>query len=34
MYQLGGGFTNYLLDENGIILAKDISAKDILAYLN
>ena len=31
-YQLKGGFTNYLLDENGIILAKDLSAKELSAY--
>ncbi len=33
-YQLDGGFTNYLLDENGMIVAKDISAKELIAYLN
>ncbi|HIZ34085.1 MAG TPA: TlpA family protein disulfide reductase [Candidatus Bacteroides merdigallinarum] len=33
-YQLGGGFANYLLDENGLIVAKDISAKELIAYLN
>ena len=33
-YQLEEGFSNYLLDENGVIIAKNISAKDIPAYLN
>ncbi|KAA6311740.1 Thiol-disulfide oxidoreductase ResA, partial [termite gut metagenome] len=28
-YHLKFGFTNYLLNEDGIILAKDISAKDL-----
>lgn len=33
-YQLGQGFINYLLDENGVILAKNISANELSAYLN
>ena len=33
-YRLGRGFTNYLLDENGVIIAKNISAADLSAYLN
>ena len=28
------GFTNYLLDENGVIIAKNISAAELSAYLN
>ena len=33
-YRLGRGFTNYLLDENGVISAKNISAAELSAYLN
>ena len=33
-YRLGRGFTNYLLDENGVIIAKIISAAELSAYLN
>ena len=33
-YLLGRGFTNYLLDENGVIIAKNISAAELSAYLN
>ena len=33
-YRLGRGFTNYLLDENGAIIAKNISAAELSAYLN
>ena len=33
-YRLGRGFTNYLLDENGVIIAKNISAAALSAYLN
>lgn len=32
-YRLGRGFTNYLLDENGVIIAKNISAAELSAYL-
>ena len=32
-YRLGRGFTNYLLDENGVIIAKNISAADLSAYV-
>ena len=33
-YRLGRGFTNYLLDENGVIIAKNISAAELSAYLS
>ena len=33
-YRLGRGFTNYLLDENGVIIAKNISSAELSAYLN
>ena len=33
-YRLGRGFTNYLLDDNGVIIAKNISAAELSAYLN
>ena len=33
-YRLGRGFTSYLLDENGVIIAKNISAAELSAYLN
>ena len=33
-YRLGRGFTNYLLDENGVIIAKNISAAELSSYLN
>jgi len=33
-YRLGRGFTNYLLDENGVIISKNISAAELSAYLN
>lgn len=33
-YRLHKGFKNYLLDENGIIIAKDITAKQLASYLN
>lgn len=33
-YRLHKGFKNYLLDENGIIIAKDINAKQLASYLN
>ncbi len=32
-YSLKSGFSNYLLDENGIIIAKNISADELSAYL-
>ena len=32
--RLGRGFTNYLLDDNGVIIAKNISAAELSAYLN
>ena len=31
-YRLNRGFTNYLLDGNGVIIAKNISAADLSAY--
>ncbi|MDE6172074.1 MAG: redoxin domain-containing protein [Bacteroides sp.] len=33
-YRLGRGFTNYLLDDNGVIIAKNISVAELPAYLN
>ncbi len=33
-YHLDRGFNNYLLDENGVIIARNISATDLSAYLN
>ena len=33
-YRLNRGFTNYLLDGNGVIIAKNISAADLSAYAN
>ena len=33
-YKLEEGFSNYLLDENGVIIAKNISVQDIPTYLN
>jgi AhpC/TSA family. len=33
-YNLNSGFSNYLLDENGIIIAKNISAAELSSYLN
>ncbi|KAA6350321.1 Thiol-disulfide oxidoreductase ResA [termite gut metagenome] len=33
-YKLKSGFANYLLDKNGVILAKDVSAKELNALLN
>ncbi len=33
-YRLGRGFTNYLLDEDGVIIAKNISITELSAYLN
>ena len=33
-YRLDRGFTNYLLDDNGVIIAKNISAAELSAYLN
>ncbi|MDO4162882.1 MAG: thioredoxin-like domain-containing protein [Bacteroides sp.] len=33
-YRLSRGFTNYLLDDNGVIIAKNISASELSAYLN
>ena len=33
-YRVGRGFTNYLLDDNGVIIAKNISAAELSAYLN
>ena len=32
-YRLNRGFTNYLLDGNGVIIAKNISAADLSAYI-
>lgn len=33
-YRLHKGFKNYLLDENGVIIAKNINAKELSSYLN
>lgn len=33
-YRLNKGFTNYLLDENGVIITKNISAEELSDYLN
>ena len=33
-YNLDEGFSNYLIDENDVIIACDIDADDILTYLN
>ena len=33
-YRLSRGFTNYLLDDNGVIIAKNISVAELPAYLN
>lgn len=33
-YRLHKGFKNYLLDENGVIIAKDIHVKELSSYLN
>lgn len=33
-YRLERGFQNYLLDERGIIVAKNVSAEELAAYLN
>lgn len=33
-YRLQKGFKNYLLDKNGIIIAKNITAKQLADYLN
>ena len=33
-YRLNRGFTNYLLDGNGVIIAKKISAAELSAYAN
>lgn len=32
-YRLNRGFTNYLLDGNGVIIAKNISAAELSAYV-
>ncbi len=34
IYRLHKGFKNYLLDKNGIIIAKDINASELTSYLN
>ena len=33
-YRLSRGFSNYLLDDNGVIIAKYISAAELSSYLN
>ena len=32
-YRLGRGFTNYLLNEDGVIIAKNLTAEELSAYL-
>ena len=33
-YGLDRGFTNYLLDDRGVIIAKNVAASDLLSYLD
>lgn len=33
-YRLNRGYANYLLDDNGVIIAKNISASELSSYLN
>ena len=33
-FRLSRGFTSYLLDDNGVIIAKNISAAELSSYLN
>ena len=33
-YDLKGGFKNYLLDKDGVIVAKNLTADDLVSYLN
>jgi hypothetical protein len=33
-YRLKRGFKNFLLDENGVIVAKDITVSELSSYLN
>ena len=33
-YDLKGGFKNYLLDKDGVIIAKNLTADDLVSYLN
>ncbi len=33
-YRLSEGFDNYLLNENGVIVAKNVSARELESYLN
>lgn len=33
-YQLSKGFSNYLIDENGLIIAKNLNPEDLNNYLN
>ena len=33
-FRLNRGFANYLLDENGVIIAKNISADELSSYLD
>lgn len=34
MYRLNKGFKNYLLDQNGVIIAKNIQANELAIFLN
>ena len=33
-YDLDGGFKNYLLDKDGVIVAKNLTADELVSYLN
>jgi len=33
-YRLDKGFNNYLLDDNGVIVAKNLSSSELISYLN
>ena len=33
-YDLKNGFKNYLVDKNGVIIAKNLTADDLVSYLN
>ena len=33
-YDLKGGFKNYLLDKDGVIIAKNLTTDDLISYLN
>ena len=33
-YRLHRGFANYLLDDRGVIVAKNVTARELASYLN